>query len=48
VSTRFCDRQTDGLTDRQKVQKQYVSPRMGGDIIRQRDSKKYLGALCVI
>jgi hypothetical protein len=29
VSTGFCDRQTE----RQKVQKQYVSPRMGGDII---------------
>ena len=29
VSTRFCDRQTDGQTDWQKVQKQYVSPRMG-------------------
>jgi hypothetical protein len=28
------DWRTDGLTERQKVQKQYVSPRMGGDIIR--------------
>jgi hypothetical protein len=28
MSTRFCDRQTDGLTDQQKVQKW-----MGGDII---------------
>jgi hypothetical protein len=25
VNTAFCDRQTDGLRDRQKVQKQYIS-----------------------